>query len=298
MNLSELPAANFAVFDLSWSAYRDLDAVNWSALKQLQRSPAHYRHELTRGGADSDAMKLGRAVHTAVLEPEVFLARFVTFTGERRAGKEWESFKAKSEGREVLTAAQAHEVHALQSAVRSSSVAAPFLAGGKREVSLLWNHKQADITSEGTVLSPGYRVACKGRLDYLCEEGIVDLKTCRDASPDAFSAAAWRLGYLGQAAFYVDGYKAATGREVPYTIVAVEKFPPFAVAVYSFPREVLEEGRDLYRALLDVLAECRRSDRWPGYQNDTVQPLQLPRWARASDDEDIADLDLVVGTGD
>lgn len=283
-----------ALFDLPWAEYRAMDAVNWSSLKQIGRSPAHYRHELTRAPPhDTDALKVGRAVHTAVFEPELFQQRFITWSGDRRAGKEWEQFKASNISRDILTLQQALEVTALQSAVRSAAVAQPYLVGGRREVTLRWKVEQPTLFG-----ADGYSIDCKGRLDYLNGAGIIDLKTTRDASPEAFSAAAWRLGYLGQAAFYVDGYKAATGRTLSFTIVAVEKAPPYAVAVYSLEDDALEQGREQYRAYLDRLALCRSTGEWPGYQADRVQPLQLPRWARQDGEEDIADLDLVVGSGE
>ena len=46
---------------MNFQQYSDLQGVNWSTLKEMGRSPAHYQHRLTVPRMDSPAMRLGRA---------------------------------------------------------------------------------------------------------------------------------------------------------------------------------------------------------------------------------------------
>ena len=49
--------------------YEDILAVRWSELKSMRHSPLQYRHDLRQPHTDSTAMKVGRLIHTLVLEP-------------------------------------------------------------------------------------------------------------------------------------------------------------------------------------------------------------------------------------
>ena len=85
--------------------YRAAAGVNVSSLKEFNRSPLHFKHARENPKPTTSAMSLGTAAHCATLEPERFAAEFVTWTGGRRAGKEWESFKTDADAaqRVVLT---------------------------------------------------------------------------------------------------------------------------------------------------------------------------------------------------
>ena len=48
--------------------------------------------------ADTTALKVGRAVHTAVFEPDRLLRDYVLWDGGDRRGKEWTAFKELHEG--------------------------------------------------------------------------------------------------------------------------------------------------------------------------------------------------------
>src|SRR5574341_903199 len=67
--------------------YDRIDAVNWTTLKAMRASPKHYRYAAEHATEDTAAMRDGRAVHTAVLEPDRFPLDYAIWAGERRAGK-------------------------------------------------------------------------------------------------------------------------------------------------------------------------------------------------------------------
>jgi hypothetical protein len=272
---------------MSFSAYRSIQAINWSSLKHLSRSPAHYLAALLAPSKDTAALKRGRAVHVAVLEPDRFASLYSVW-GSRRSGKDWDAFDASERlaEREVLTEKEYELAKAIAIAVRGDPVAARYVTGVKTEQSIGWTHRRPEF--EGLA---GYEMACKARLDAVGPLGIVDLKTARDGSPSAFGREVLRLEYHVQAAWYVDGYRAQTGRELPWSWVVVESTPPHVVQVYQADQDVLELGRERYRELLDLLHACSRDNNWPGYATSEM-PIQLPRWAWPSDSDDVADLEL------
>lgn len=276
--------------DVSRENYNRIDRVNWSTLRHMKKSPKHYRANLTQKvQEDTDAMRLGRAVHVAALEPERFRAQYVVWDGGRRYGKEWDKFQAQHEGLEILTEDQYELVQAITDAALSDAHAAKYLRGGAAEVSMLWTHHQ-----EADAPLPAITIECKGRLDFAADFGaLVDLKTTRDASPEAFARAAYNMDFCAQLAMYQDGYAATNaGVVLPCVLVAVENQFPFAVQVYRVPDALIERGRETYRDLLLTLAACRFTNAYPGYSDGELE-LDLPRWARPMGD-DLSALDLEV----
>jgi hypothetical protein len=246
--------------------YSLIKAVNFSSLKYLAVSPKLYRYRLTHPEPQKPAFTFGGAFHTLVLEPERFDERYAVYDG-RRIGKEWDAWRAEHEGVEALKPDELVAVHAMADAVRSHRVARKLLIGGRREEIVVW-------TDEPTGL------ACKGRLDMLRPDFLIDLKSAHDPTPDAFQRAAFNNGAITQVAFYQDGAVAARlldGRINPY-VIAVEKDPPYDVAVYQLDDEALAVGRSIYRRLMDRLLQCIEADHWPGCAPD-VQTLSAPRWA-------------------
>lgn len=286
--MSAAPALPGSVSRMSREQYERIPAENWSRFKKIATSPAHYRHELTAEQKDTAALKVGRVVHIAAFEPELFRPMVAVWDGGRRAGNAWKAFCVENKGRELLTAKEYETCLAVQRAVQSDSIAKKYLVGGQAEMTVQWTHR---LPAVGNI--PAEDMPCKGRLDFLGRAAIVDLKTTRDASPDAFGRQVANLCYHAQAAFYVDGVAAATGRRLPYVMVAVEMRAPWVVQVYVVPDAILELGRERYRDLLERLAFCRRENHWPAYADAELE-LALPKWAGPSnDDEDLTGLGLV-----
>src|SRR6185312_14979704 len=118
---------------MTFDEYAKLEGINWSTLRHMQKSPAHYLQNLLQKGKDTAAMKLGRAGHVAILEPDKFMSYCVVWDGGTRRGKEWDAFKAANEGREILTVDEHSTCMAMSAAVRSDAVASRYLTGGVAE---------------------------------------------------------------------------------------------------------------------------------------------------------------------
>lgn len=267
--------------------YEQIAAVNWSTLKHLGKSPAHYLHALTNPGEDTDARQRGRVTHLAVFEPERFTKEVAVYA-ERRVGKDWQAFVQLHQGKEIITSRMNDVATTIAGVARNHPLSAKYLAGGASERTVQWKYRSPAIAHLEV-----FEMACKARLDFVAEAGaIVDLKSTRDASPTGFAREVLRYEYHVQAAFYVDGYEAETGIRLPFVFVAVEAAAPFVVQIYRVPDHVLELGRARYMELLAHLNVCRKESRWDGYAS-TEMELVLPTWAMP-DLEDELDEDLVI----
>jgi hypothetical protein len=266
--------------------YFSIDALSISMLKELRRSPLHFRHSLT-SPKESKPMALGTAAHCATLEPERFgsdyaIWSFRTESGRMspRTGKKWEEFCAAQAGKTILTEDDCSDALTMAKAVRSDPIAMKYLEAGEPEVTMQWKRDDGRL--------------CKGRVDWLThidgEPVVVGLKTARDCRPYIFGSAAAKLAYHHQWAWYHDGYKAITGRTPRMIEIVVESAAPHAVVVYVIPEDVIAQGRDEYTDLLRVLERCEAEGFWPG-PAETELVLSLPSWVYGSD-EDIVELDL------
>lgn len=264
--------------DVPFSEYCAWDAVNASRLKKARLSLLHYKEHVQ---ADSDALVLGRAEHTAVFQPDLFPLEFTVWKGGQRRGKAWDAFSAANADKSILTATQYQDVLCMRDAVRNDPVAGTIVGDpdGRAEISIVWQ-------------DPGTNLLCKGRLDWLLRSVINDLKTARDVSPRRFGISAADYAYELSAAFYLDGWLAATGEMLAgFELICVEKSAPWDVVVAPIPADVLLVGRQQYEKLLTAVAECAKHDYWPGIAGGHKVPLRYPAWALPEN----RDTELVIG---
>lgn len=263
--------------DIPWEEYERIDRTNWSKLKHMHYSPAHYRHEVLNKEADedTDARKMGRVVSLACFEPERFRSRIAVWDGGRRAGRDWEAFVERNKGLELLTETEYARCQAIQAAVRGNATAMKYLGRGVGEATMLWKHLSPPM---GAVA--GYQVTCKARVDWIAPNALVDLKCTRVKGPSNFARTVFHEDYRyhAQGAFYVDGFQRITGDRRPYVLIAVESQAPHVVQAYVLPELGLRLGREHYRTLLDRLAHCRSTGDWGGY-SDAELELEVPHWA-------------------
>lgn len=268
---ADLCAAGLAQ-GVSHADYHAAPGVSKSGLDQFARSPAHFKAYLSGARIETDALRLGRLTHWAILEPQdCKLVQAPDVDRRTKAGKaEWLEFLESLEGAcaEAVTADELAQIKAMRAAVYAHPKARALLERpGACEGSAWWiDRKSGEL--------------CRCRPDKFTDDGfLLDLKTTCDASPESFSRSCLKYRYHVQAAFYSDGIHAATGR-VPFgfVFVAVEKTPPYGVGVYTLDPEAVELGRTLYRAELSALAQCRERQAWPAY-SERIERINLPAWA-------------------
>jgi len=253
---------------MAYSTYAEIPAERWSRLKKMQDGPRAYKFAVEAEEEDTDAMKLGRLIHTMTLEPELVDQEYVEWTGARRAGGEWEAFLAANPDREVVRTQDLVQARAVAFAVRSHPVAGKLLARkGEAETVVEWTDEETGIV-------------CKCRIDYLATDRhptIVDLKSTRRVDAWAYGSTIASLSYHGQAGYYHDGVLAKLGLDCVVKHIAVQSKPPYEVHVFKLSSDMVWAGSDLSHKLLAQLAECRATDTWP-WQYVNEDEIELPKW--------------------
>lgn len=251
--------------------YHRWPGASQSRLKILRdQSPAHLKWAMGHPEEPTDAMRLGAAVHTCVLEPDRFAILYVRAPegdGRTKAVKE-ERAKLATERPDVIILRR--EDYDTCQAIRRTVAEHPLtkhLLNGDREASAVWT-------------DPETGVLCRGRFDALARGvgAITDLKTANDASPHRFPMSVYQFGYALQGAHYLRGAR-TLGIEVDsFSIVAVEKEPPYVVAVYQLHAAAIHDAERELDALLALWARCEASGEWPGYGTEAVT-IDLPSFA-------------------
>ncbi len=159
-------------------------------------------------------------------------------------------------------------------------MAGPLSRNGKYEVTIFWTYVEPAVGG-----FDGFEIQCKSRLDFITDGSLVDLKSCRDASPGAFGRQVINLSYLEQCFFYGLAYFSVTGRRLPYRFIAALNNAPFIVQVYLVPERLVQVGGENCRGWLRQLNQCRLTSSWPGYSEGELE-LEVPAWADPQDEDD------------
>lgn len=259
---------------MSINRYLELPGESASAIKDMITSPLLYRWRRDHGRPDADALRVGRAAHTAVFEPHLFAEGYVVWRGKVRRGHKWDAFRVEHQRRTILTPPQYETALQIGGAVRSHPIARALLDDqGEAELAITWTHQRTGL-------------ACKARLDWLCS-ALVDLKTTRDPSPAMFASQVARLGYHVQLAVYGAAVAALGMESRRPKLIAVQNVPPHDVVVYDVPDDVLVIGEQKAESALDLIASCRDAGAWPGIARYEELTLRLPAWATPYFDDEL-----------
>jgi hypothetical protein len=259
--------------DMPAEVYHDLDAVNRGQVVQFHKDPAEWA--AGKEQMDGDALRFGRAVHEAVLEPEAYAPVVVDIKGT--STKTFKEALAEHAGQLVVTEDEFDQIGHIARAVREHEGADFLLSGGKPEVSYVWDDADTGLR-------------CKCRLDYRGSGYAVDLKTT-GKPVDEFRRAVYSYHYDVQAAFYLDG--ANELEELPletFYFIAVQKPPRYGdlgrwkrilqlgggVRLFKMTPETIAQGRDIYRAALRGIADIKRNP-VENYADNTVHELHCIR---------------------
>ena len=251
-----------------FSDYLAIEAVNWSSLKLMHASPLCYHYYRSRPTPDKPAYQLGRAVHTAILEPDEFQSRYTIMSGPQpndwrnigaaqvegklgelyavydgkvRRGKAWDAFEADhgTDPRPILLQKDVDRSVELWERVGDAEIVTAEQMDTSTVLALaVQRHEAASLHLSGGVAEqtltwtdPVTGLKCKGRADYITDR-VIDLKTAREVEPRRFNYAASDYLYHGQIAFYHDGARLAA-REHGHT--DPPDMPPMIIAVQNCP---------------------------------------------------------------
>lgn len=254
-------------FDHSGDEYRKRPGLNFSGLKELHKSPAHYRAYLKAPREMTKDLLIGSAVHAGFLENGFDTGLVKIAPGSTRATKIYKEFAEANASAILLLEDEAEQVKAMIAALHAHpTVAALFAKPGRAEVSAYWTDLETGI-------------ACKCRPDKLTDDALViDLKTTVDASPQGFQSSIAKFKYHWQSAWYLDGIGALLGKSLQnFVHVAVEKEPPYGIGIYVLDDASIEKARQDIAALRARYAECLHTGEWPSYLAE-IQNISIPNY--------------------
>lgn len=265
---------NKVVHGMDMDEYQEHPAVSRSGLMEMMRSPQHYHWRYLSGKAekeDTTPLRVGAAFHTLVLEPDTFHSRAIVWSGKPRNTKEgkdeYAAAQASANGRVLLKQGEFDDLKDMAAALLAQPASSKVIAkNGKIESSFFWFDDE-------------FKVWAKARPDYYRDDGIVlDLKTCEDASREAFEKSIVNYGYDIQAYMQMEAIKQVTGKAPDnFVFVCVEKDKPHCTAFYVADQAMLECGSVRYARLMSRYAECFHAKNWPGYGN-LIQTISVPKW--------------------
>lgn len=263
---------NTSVPDLPAEQYHAIEALSSTVARDLlSASPMHALHR-KQHREETQAMRLGTALHAAVLEPERRMIAVAPHVDRRtKEGKaRYEEFLLSSEGKITLTAEQGELLSGMLCGIRRCKSALALLeAAPTRELSLF-------------ARDPVTNVLCKARLDAISvpEKFIVDVKSTSGlATRGEFERTMSTRGYGFQAAFYMH-VAALLGFEVDaFAFVVVESEFPHECAVFMLQPEVIDLYMPQVTKAMRTYARCIGKAEWPGYE-DKVHEIGVPVWLR------------------
>lgn len=257
----------------SFKDYRQVKALNMSSLVNIKKSPKHFKHCLDNP-KESDSLDLGRAVHTLVLEPNLFDAEYAVspkFDMRKTADKEaFAQFQETAKGKEIIDVKTFNEAKAVAASVLASPKIQNMLSKGQAEVSI-----------EQTIND----VSMKFRLDFLAENFLLDVKTTRDCTERSFQRDFIDYDYHIKLAAYQYAAELETGEKLPVIVLAVETKDELDYQIYQIDQDFLDIGRREFFKLLEKYKEAQKNDFVEALPKN-VKCLCAPEWLIKKDAEE------------
>ena len=278
--LPQHPTSASGFYRICDEEYFKSPGVSNSDLSLFLKSPSHYETMKLKGmrRAPTDAQNFGSALHCYLLEHHLYkIKTAVAPKVDKRttAGKgAWNAFEVESQGKLIITEEENNAIIEIGKKVDSylyndkHLIKDQLLNNGHAEIAMFW--KDDDT-----------KTLLRAKADYVhAKDIIVDVKTTKNASKRAFARSCAMYGYHRQAAMYLWGASQITGKKfTKFYFLAIEKEPPYEVAIYQASQEMIEQGfREIKKALQD-LDSCGVKGEFYGYQPNGPELLDLPQWA-------------------
>lgn len=251
--------------------YHKIKALSNSALTCLKQSPEVFRDRYILGmpQAESDAFRIGSAVHCMVLEPHLFSERYAIapeVNKRTNQGKaDWEAF-IESHGDKWVT----------QNELDSTVIPTAQAFG-----------KHADLidmlSSEKIIEQPiyfelfGEQFKAKPDCVILSRSTIIDIKTTASVKPRKFAWSAMDYGYHRQAAIYMHACELKYQKPFRFFFACVEKKYPYEVSVSELDGEDVAAGWDQVEKLVEEYQRRKEKNYWLPKHSSGIVPLRLPK---------------------
>lgn len=231
--------------------------LSYSSLKAFIKSPAHFLAYKKKDFIESASMRLGTAVHSALLEPEKFKEIYAV-TDLRKNTKAYKELASKNPDKIYLNKSDWGSIESIKRRFNQNREACDLIQ--------LCNERETEV--KGKIQGVPFR----GFVDAMSSQGvIIDLKTTQDASEEGFSKSVYNFSYHLQAAIY----KELTGAKEFY-IIAIENTSPHNICIYQLSQDALDSGYAMMHKGIDSFKNWDGEE--TGYVNSGI--LNLPRWAK------------------
>lgn len=215
--------------------YHSDSSISASGLKTISKYSVY--HFINQQQKETSSMAFGTAVHTALLEKDDFYEIYYPMPeiGDLRK-KENKELKAeaeeKAQGKILLNYDDYQKIKHIIQNFKKNKLAQHYCRG-EVELSHYLEFNDVPVRVRPDVINhvAGF---------------ITDVKTCQDASPEAFRRDVWKWGYHLQAAFYMDMLEVDT-----FKFVCVEVNHPYTVVVHTLDNEFIELGRKKWHQALE-----------------------------------------------
>lgn len=265
-----------------------------SALRSVfVKCPAAWRMGWTL--ESSDALEYGSLFDCLVLTPELFAARYVvqpstymadgTKKNDPQTEKSWNNnatfcrdWRAaqKDSGKIVISKSELADAQAAVHRLNADAQIKAFIDGCVKQV---WIKGEWHDKGTGLIVPVRCLIDLVETEVPLTRQRIGDLKTTKNAAPLAWARWARFAGYDVQAAWNLDLFNAATGRDIDlFEFVLSESEFPYQTArrVAIDPRtgdpesdegSAIVSGRRAYRRMMRDYCMCLEKNIWPGYDD-------------------------------
>lgn len=252
--------------------HADRDSLSSSGARKLLDSPAKFRWLMDQPVETAKHFDVGHFVHALILgvgQPVVV----IEFDSYRSKAAQEERDAAYAAGKIPMLVGDVAECKAMAEAVLAHPTAAALLSEGTPELSAYWH----DIATKVRLRArfDWLRVFASGRRPILA-----DVKTSgTPVGPDSWGSTAAKFRLHFQNAWYVKAVReVGIHDDAGFVFINVEKDPPHLVSLTQLPTQAIDLGAASVRKSIDLYAQCRDTDTWPGY-GDEIHVVDLPRWA-------------------
>jgi hypothetical protein len=251
---------------MTYAEYAALPGLRASNIKAGRTSMLHMREAVVGPPRkETDALRLGRLVHAAILEPAVLLPQLAVFDGDKRT-KDWSEFKDQHADRIIVDRDEAEAVGAISAAVHADPQAAYLLASTVHEFTAQWTARR-------------YGHA-KARLDGWGAGLIVEVKTTRHQTERAVTSQFVGMGYDLGIGWYAEAICSLTGdaEPPPCWFIVASAVRPYWCKVLKCEHENVKLWR---KEAVDIAAAYRKAEASGKFVGplagvDTFRP---PAWA-------------------
>lgn len=263
--------------------YQRIPAIRHSWVRAYAERGAGYLKALMDGltRPETTALRIGSAVHCALIEPDKFAERYAVRPRLDRRTKSGKTDAATLAVAEWLAPAPKPWVDESELELLRRMGAA--VASHPKVVRLLETCDMVERAHTWQDYAFGSGLRCKLRLDLASSTVplIVDLKSTDDPSPEGFARSVVRYGYDTQLVFYASGEAERRGislDEMVLVLLAVEKQAPFRVALYELDDRWKRTAQAWLTKHMGQIALRAETNNWMDDWCGVRAELPVPSW--------------------